>query len=88
VAAQFFMNLRYRNRLFRDEEGDELESEEDARAHAMATANEMIRNTRTHIIRNWFACTFEVTNENGEIIFVLPFGEVARDVPAPDDGEG
>jgi hypothetical protein len=30
--------------------------------------------TRSDTIRDWFDCTFEVTNERGAVVLVLPFG--------------
>jgi hypothetical protein len=69
------MNLRYRKRFFRDEEGDVLASPEAAREHALATARDMIRRTRTNIIRDWFDCTFEITDESGKTVLTVPFGD-------------
>jgi hypothetical protein len=73
------MHLRYRNKFFRDEEGDELESDTAARTHAIATAKDMILRTRTDIIHNWFDCTFEVNDQGGRTVLVLPFGETLSD---------
>ena len=76
MVARFFMNLRYRDRLFRDEEGDELPSEGAVRAHARETARDLIGNGRTDAIRNWFDCTFEVTDEAGQLVLTMPFDDV------------
>jgi hypothetical protein len=73
--SRYFMNMRYRHRYFRDEEGDELENVEAAREHALATAKDMIRRTRTNIIRDWFDCTFEIADETGKTVLTVPFGD-------------
>jgi hypothetical protein len=75
---RFYMNLRYRNRYFPDHEGDELASVEAAREHALFTARDMIRRTRTQIIRDWFDCTFEITDETGETVLMVPFGDTVE----------
>jgi hypothetical protein len=75
MAGRFFMNLRYRNRFFPDREGDELATLDAAREHALATATDMIRRTRTKIIRDWFDCTFEITDESGNLVLTVPFGD-------------
>jgi hypothetical protein len=54
VVPRFFMNLRYRDRLFTDDEGDELPDEAAARAYAVQTARDLISNGRLDLIRNWF----------------------------------
>jgi hypothetical protein len=83
LPARYFTHLRYRKKFFRDEEGDELESDAAARDHAVATAKDMILRTRTDIIHDWFDCTFEVSDQAGRIVFVLPFGDtVASDEPS------
>jgi len=42
-------------------------------------------------IRNWFDCSFEVTNEAGQVVLVLPFSETVNENEAtrergPDQG--
>ena len=44
--TRYFMNLRYRDRLFTDDEGDELPDEGGARAYALQTARDLISNGR------------------------------------------
>jgi len=77
MIPRYFMNLRYRGRLIHDYEGDELPNEEAVRAHALATAHDLVLHTRMDTIRSWFDCTFEVTDESGRIVLVMPFDEVA-----------
>ena len=69
------MNVRYRDRLFVDEEGDELASADAVQGHALETARDLITRARMDSIRNWFDCSFEVTNEAGQVVLVMPFGE-------------
>jgi len=77
MVPRYFMNVRYRGRLFSDEEGDEL-AEEALHDHAMTTARSLIQNAKLQAVRNWFDCTFEITNEAGEMVSVLPFGDAAQ----------
>ena len=69
------MNLRYRDRLFVDEEGDELANEHAVLGHALDTARDLIANGRMNSIRNWFDCSFEITNEAGRVVLAMPFSE-------------
>ena len=54
-----------------DLEGDEFATEAEARAHAAETARDMVRLTRLHSVRNWFDCTFEVTDDDGRLVFEM-----------------
>ena len=76
MIARFFMNVRYRGRLIPDYEGDELANEQALRAHALATARDLVFKTRMDTIRSWFDCSFEVTDESGRLVLVIPFDEV------------
>ena len=73
--ARFYMNLRYRDRLFVDEEGDELAHEQAVHGHTLDTARDLIAYARMDSIRNWFDCSFEVTNEAGRVVLMLPFSD-------------
>ncbi len=75
MVPRYYMNLRYRDRLFRDEEGDDLPDETAARAHAIASARDLIGNGRMDSIRSWFDCAFEITDETGQVVLTMPFGE-------------
>src|SRR4051812_20049181 len=74
-VVRYFMNLRYRGRLFADEEGDELAHAHAVQKHALDTAQDLITHARMDSIRNWFDCSFEVTNESGRVVLVMPFSE-------------
>jgi hypothetical protein len=76
------MNVRYRDRLFVDEEGDELASADAVQGHALETARDLITRARMDNIRSWFDCSFEVTNEVGQVVLVMPFGETLNETAA------
>ena len=76
MSSRYFMNVRYRGRLIPDHEGDELANEEAVRGHALATAHDLVFCTRMDTIRDWFDCSFEVTDESGRTVLVMPFSEV------------
>jgi hypothetical protein len=73
--ARFYMNLRYRDRLFVDEEGDELADQHAVHGHTLDTARDLIANGRMQSIRNCFECSFEVTNEAGRVVLTMPFSD-------------
>ncbi len=75
MAARYFMNLRYRDHLYEDEEGDELPDSAAAKAHAIETARDLIATGRLTTIRNWYDCTFEITDETGRMVLEVPFSE-------------
>ena len=79
MVPRFYLHLRYRDRFFRDDEGDALPDETAVRPHAIAAARDLIWNTRTTTVRNWFDCTFEVADQTGHTVLVMPFGEVIGD---------
>ncbi|MER8978474.1 hypothetical protein [Mesorhizobium sp. M0870] len=76
---RYFMNVRCRGRLIPDHEGDELASEAAVRGHALANARDLVFNTRMDTMRSWFDCSFEVTDESGTTVLVMPFSEVVED---------
>jgi hypothetical protein len=77
--VRYFMNVRYRGRLILDHEGDELANKEALHDHALATARDLVFSTRMETIRSWFDCSFEVTDESGTTVLVMPFSEVVED---------
>jgi hypothetical protein len=69
---RYFLHLRFRNGsdgLAVDEEGDELPSEDALRQHVLETARDLI-GTRSRV--RWRDCTFEVTDETGNLVLTLP----------------
>jgi len=91
ALPRYFMNVRYRDRLCVDEEGDELASEHAVHGHALDTARDLIAHARMNCIRNWFECSFEVTDEAGQVVLVLPCSETINENEAarePGPGQG
>jgi hypothetical protein len=76
LVPRYYMNLRYRGRLFRDEEGDDL-PEHALRQHALTTARDLLH-ARMDSIRSWFECSFEVTDEEGRLVLTVPFAEAVE----------
>ena len=79
MGSRYFMNVRYRGRLIPDHEGDELANEAAVRGHALATAHDLVFRTRMDTIRSWFDCSFEITDESGRTVLVMPFSEVVQE---------
>jgi hypothetical protein len=74
---RYFLHLRFRDGadgLAVDEEGDELSDEAALRQHVLETASDLMQ-TRMGAVRNWAACTFEVTDEAGHLVLTLPFSK-------------
>lgn len=81
---RFFFSVRHRegpSGLAIDEEGDELADVEAARAHALSVARKMIARDRLTMIRDWMVCSFEITDEAGNLVLTVPFSET---VPLED----
>ncbi|MEH3144297.1 MAG: hypothetical protein PGN34_02865 [Methylobacterium frigidaeris] len=82
---RYYFHLRHGSNLSRravDEEGDELSGPEAVRPHALKVARDLIDRTRTDIVRDWFTCAFEVTDEAGRSVMTVPFAEIVE----PDEG--
>jgi hypothetical protein len=71
---RYYLSVRYRDRLFRDEEGEDIPSGIEMRVRALETARDLIR-TRFFAIPDWLDCTLEVTDETGTAVLSLPFPE-------------
>jgi hypothetical protein len=74
---RFHFNLRYRNHYAPDLEGEELP---DARAvpdRAKTVALSMMQ-TRSALIRDYFDCTFEITDEGDREVLRFPFGDAVE----------
>ncbi len=79
MVPRYFLHLRYRDRLYVDEEGDELADSGAVRGHALETARDLIAGARLTTIRNWFDCTFEITDESGTLVLEVPFSDTIAD---------
>jgi hypothetical protein len=77
--AHYHLNIRYRDRFYRDEEGEDIPSEIEMKVRAYETARDLI-GTPSFTIPDWLDCTLEVTNEAGETVLVLPFTEAVEEV--------
>jgi hypothetical protein len=78
-VPRYFLHPRYHTRdggLAIDEEGGEVPAPRALREHVEATARDLMRNARLDTIRDWRACTFEVTDETGQSVLTLPFSQV------------
>lgn len=79
---RYFLHLRHGpgpDGLALDPDGDEFAGPEEARAHALAVARDLIARVRLHAVRDWFSCTFEVTDEDGQPVAQVPFSETVTD---------
>jgi hypothetical protein len=80
-VPRYFLHLRYPapiNGYAQDDEGDELPDPSQLREHVLETARDLIRHARMSTIPNWFVCTFEVTDEAGDTVLILPFTEAVE----------
>jgi hypothetical protein len=82
-VPRFFLHLRFRDGadgLATDLEGDELPDADGLREHVVGTARDLMRTARLTAIQNWRDCTFEVTDEAGQLVLTLRFAQVNPDV--------
>lgn len=82
--GRYFFNLRYGagpDKLAVDQEGNELTDVAAARAYALEAAADLIGRTRSHGVRDWFTCTFEIVDEAGEPVLIVPFSETVPNRP-------
>jgi hypothetical protein len=77
--AHYHLNIRHRNRLYLDEEGEDIPSEIEMKVRALETAHDLI-GTPSFTIPDWLDCTLEVTNAAGETVLILPFTEAVEHV--------
>jgi hypothetical protein len=77
--ARYHLSIRYRDRLYRDEEGEDIPSEIEMKLRALETARDLI-GTPSFTIPDWLDCTLEVTNAAGETVLILPFTEAVEHV--------
>jgi hypothetical protein len=71
---RYYLSVRYRDRLFRDEEGEDMPSGIEVTVRALETARDLI-GTPFLAIPDWLDCTLEVTDETGTMVLSLPFPE-------------
>lgn len=80
---RYFFNLRHRSGpagLAVDPEGDELPDLNAARDHALREARELIATSRTFLVRDWTACSFEIEDADAQRVLTVPFSDAVPDV--------
>ena len=79
---RYFLSLRHRpgeNGLAVDHEGDELADETQVRAHALHVARETIAKDRMAMVRDWMVCSFEIEDEDAQLLLKVPFSDTVSD---------
>ncbi|SEH88902.1 hypothetical protein SAMN02799636_04299 [Methylobacterium sp. 275MFSha3.1] len=79
---RFFFNVRHRpgpEGLAVDPEGEELTDVNAARVRALSQARVMIARERLTFIRDWMACSFEIMDEAGQHVLMVPFSDTVRE---------
>ena len=80
---RYYFNLRHRPGpagLAVDQEGEEFPDLNAARQYALNAAREHIAKTRTDMIRDWFVCSFEIEDEDAQLLLTVPFSDTVPDV--------
>src|SRR4051812_13943392 len=74
--ARYFFNLRYgSDKLAVDPEGDEIPNDALVREHALGIARKMLK-TPLYAIRDWMTCTFEVMDQDQQLVCIVPFTDL------------
>ena len=84
---RYFFNLRYgpgADKVALDPEGDHLPDAQAAHRHALREARGLIAGPPSFVVRDWFACAFEIEDDDGRAVITVPFSEL---VPEEDDEE-
>ena len=79
---RYHLNLRRSpgsNGLTPDLDGDVLANIGLVRDHTLQTARDLVRTARLECIRNWYDCSFEVTDERGFPVLTLPFSDLVEE---------
>ena len=79
---RYFFNVRHRPGpagLAIDEEGDDLADLNAAREHALSVARTMIARERLTMIRDWMVCSFEIEDEDAQLLLTVPFSDTVSD---------
>ena len=73
---RYFANVRTSSGEFiADLEGDEFDGVDQCRADTLTIAADLLANSRG---QDWRGCSFEVTDEQGRTVLVLPFSEAPQ----------
>ena len=84
---RYYFNLRHRPGpagLAVDQEGEEFSDLNAARERALEAARDHIARTRTDVIRDWFVCSFEIEDEDAQLLLTVPFSDTVPDVEDED----
>jgi hypothetical protein len=79
---RYYFNVRHRPGpagLAVDPEGEEFPDLNAARERALSAARDHISRTRTDIIRDWFVCSFEIEDEDAQLLLTVPFSSTVSD---------
>jgi hypothetical protein len=83
---RYFFNGRHRPGpagLAVDPEGEEFADLNAARENALSQARIMIARERHTFIRDWMDCSFEIMDEAGQHVLMVPFSDT---IPESDSG--
>ena len=78
---RYYFNVRHRPGpagLAVDPEGEEFPDLNAARERALSAARDHIARTRTLIIRDWFVCSFEIEDEDAQLLLTVPFSDTVK----------
>ena len=76
---RYFFSIRHRSGpagLVVNPEGDDLPGIIAAREHVLSHARDIIARAHTDIVRDWMACSFEITDEAGQRVLTMPFSDI------------
>ena len=71
---RYYLSVRYRDRLFQDEEGEDIPSGIEMKVRALETARDLIK-APSLAIPDWLDCTLDVTDETGTRVLSVLFPE-------------
>lgn len=80
---RYFFNLRHRpgpEGLAIDPEGEELPDLSAARERALEAARDTIAKTRTYLVRDWTACSFEIEDADAQRVLTVPFSDAVPNI--------
>jgi len=72
--ARYFFHLHDHGIVYRDEEGAEFADDDAAREEALLSARELL-GVSSLTVRQWLGRSYEVSDETGRLVAVLPFAE-------------
>ena len=74
---RYHLSIRHRERLYHDEEGEDIPGEMEMREQAHLTVRDLTR-TASLAIPDWLVCSLEVTDARGQLILRLPFSDAVE----------